>query len=60
MDYDDYDKVNAGGLMRCCLETLDDYYPDGPAKKAAESEVLPCEHCASSMIFNDGYWHWAR
>ena len=24
------DGVKIGGLMRCCLETLDEHYPDGP------------------------------
>lgn len=52
------DKVHAGGLMRCCLQTLEEYYPDGPAVKAAEGEVLPCKYCDSSVIFRAGYWEW--
>jgi len=60
LDYDDYDKVNAGGLMRCCLETLDEHYPNGPACIAAEGEVLPCKYCSSSMVFHLGWWNWQR
>ncbi len=52
------DGVRIGGLMRCCLGTLNGYYPDGPAAKATEGEVLPCRHCSSSMIFSEGYWRW--
>lgn len=55
-----YDQVNAGGLMRCCLLTLDEHYPDGPARKAAEGEVLPCKYCRSSMVFRAGWWGWQR
>lgn len=60
VDYDSYDKVNAGGLMRCCLETLDDYYPDGPKQKALEGQLLPCKYCRSSMVFRSGWWNWQR
>jgi hypothetical protein len=52
------DGVKIGGLMRCCLKTLDGHYPDGPAAKATEGEVLPCKHCSSSMIFKGGFWEW--
>jgi hypothetical protein len=52
------DGVRTGGLMRCCLETLDGYYPDGPAAKASDGDVLSCKHCRSSMIFSDGSWKW--
>lgn len=54
------DGVRIGGLMRCCLETLGDHYPDGPELKAAEGEVLHCKYCRESMIFRYGYWYWNR
>ena len=54
------DGVKIGGLKRCCLGTLDDHYPDGPAAKATEGEVLPCKHCSSQMIFCEGFWRWDR
>ncbi len=52
------DGMKIGGLMRCCLGTLGDHYPDGPAAKAAEGDVLPCKYCSSSMIFRGGFWEW--
>lgn len=52
------DGVKIGGLMRCCLQTLDEHYPNGPEAKAAEGEILSCKWCSSSMIFHDGYWRW--
>ena len=52
------DKVKMGGLMRCCLLTLDDYYRSGPASKAAEGQTLPCAYCSMTMVFRGGYWEW--
>jgi hypothetical protein len=52
------DKVRAGGLMRCCLLTLADYYSGAPELHAVEGQVLPCVYCTSSMIFSGGYWSW--
>ena len=52
------DGVKQGGLMRCCLATLEELYPNGPAQVATEGQVLPCAYCSSSMIFRAGYWEW--
>jgi hypothetical protein len=52
------DKVKKGGLMRCCLRTLAEYYRDGPASKAAEGQVMPCAFCSGIMVFRGGYWEW--
>jgi hypothetical protein len=52
------DGVKQGGLMRCCLATLEELYPNGPAQIATEGQVLPCAYCSSSMIFRAGYWEW--
>jgi hypothetical protein len=54
------DKVKIGGLMRCCLETLQEYYPNGPEARAAEGDLLRCKYCSSSMIFRSGSWEWNR
>lgn len=57
-----YDRVKTGGLMRCCLETLDDLYADGPARMAAEGQVLQCKYAPGNplhrMIFRSGAWEW--
>lgn len=55
------DKIKMGGLMRCCLTSVDHLYPDGPAQLATEGQVLQCEYTDSPdhrMIFHDGTWSW--
>ena len=58
----DHDGVKTGGLMRCCLETLDKLYPDGPARIATEGQRLQCEYAGDVsrgwMIFEAGSWRW--
>lgn len=46
--------------MRCCLESLDDLYPDGPAQLATEGQLLDCKYCRNRMIFLGGSWQWNR
>lgn len=60
---DDVDRVRIGGLMRCCLETLEGLYPDGPGRVATEGQRLQCEHAEPGsdhgwMVFRDGWWAW--
>lgn len=38
--------VDQGGLMRCCLETLNDKCE----QKIKYGEVIPCKYCKSTMI----------
>lgn len=48
--------IRSGGLMRCCLATIDQY--EGPVEIGT---VLPCEHCKDSMVIAlDGVWEWNR
>lgn len=62
MTTDVNDRVRIGGLMRCCLETVSDLYPDGPGALAAEGQRLQCKYAADNpehrMIFRDGAWEW--
>lgn len=52
-------RVRIGGLMRCCLATLDrDTIKRTDMPK--EDDVLPCDHCSSSMVFHDNAWEWNR
>lgn len=51
--------LNQGGLMRCCLLTLDDAMVKRPDDEPLrEGETLNCKWCAASMIYHDGYWQW--
>ncbi len=56
------DRVRIGGLMRCCLETIDDLYPDGRTAIATEGQALQCKYAPDNpehrMIFRDGAWEW--
>lgn len=50
-------RVFHGGLMRCCLATLEERMATC-APDPVEGEVLPCKYCSSSMIFGGGAWRW--
>lgn len=56
------DKIRIGGLMRCCIETVGDLYPDGPAQTAHQGQILQCKYAEDNpehrMIFRDGAWEW--
>lgn len=52
-------RVRVGGLMRCCLATLDAAMA-ARTELPKEGEVLPCAHCTSSMVFNNEAWEWNR
>lgn len=50
-------QVRHGGLMRCCLHSLD------CAMVAAivapkEGDLFRCEFCDSGMAFRSGAWEW--
>jgi len=57
---EDGDKIKIGGLLRCCIETIDDLYAQGPGHRAAEGDVLPCKYCSHSVTFRSGAWEWNR
>lgn len=56
------DGVRIGGLMRCCLKTIGDLYPNGPAFVATEGQQLRCKYLPELrnhlMIFRSGAWEW--
>lgn len=56
--------VNGGGLMRCCLESLDVYMQtrrdEGCDSDGDDADIVDCRHCDSSMIRVDGIWKWNR
>lgn len=50
--------VSKGGLMRCCLATLDSAMLAADEVPAVGT-VLPCIHCSDSMIVAEGgFWKW--
>lgn len=51
--------LKQGGLMRCCLLTLDDAMVErSDAEPLQEGETLNCIHCDNPMIYHEGYWQW--
>lgn len=52
-------KVYHGGLMRCCLATLDEFMA-ATEVEPKQGDVLPCKYHPEdqSMIFHNGAWRW--
>lgn len=51
-------KVRQGGLMRCCLLSLDDAMVAAKAPPR-EGDALKCKYCGSPVVFRNGAWEWA-
>lgn len=54
--------VNQGGLMRCCLESLDlameSRNEAGEVSDGSHGDIINCRHCSNSMIRAVGGWKW--
>jgi hypothetical protein len=53
--------VKQGGLMRCCLQSLDDEMVerqrlDQPLM--TNERTIACRYCQTEMICDGGYWQW--
>lgn len=51
-----------GGLMRCCLQSLDDamvHRQDLDQPLTAEGDTVDCRWCETRMRCQGGYWLWA-
>lgn len=50
-------EVHPGGLMRCCLASLDEYLKDNPKPDVTHK----CRYCANPMRRDArGVWRWDR
>ncbi len=47
--------VKQGGLLRCCLNTLDSYHG-----YEAEGTTKLCNFCPTRMMVKDGAWVWDK
>lgn len=45
--------LRIGGVMRCCIATLDD-----ALVTENEGDTLDCRHCSSRLRVRDGAWEW--
>jgi len=56
------DRLRPGGVLRCCIDTIEDLYPDGPSKVAVEGQRLQCKYNPDNpdhqVLFRDGAWEW--
>lgn len=54
-------RVRHGGLMRCCLQSLDDAMVEA-IEPPKEGDTLRCKWCKDEdgMVFHAGAWQWAR
>jgi hypothetical protein len=54
--------LRPGGLMRCCLASLDEAMRER-AEPPQEGETMHCKYCKpdnGGMIFRDGAWEWSN
>ena len=51
-------KVYFGGLMRCCIATIEEMDFQELSDLSTERSVLSCKYCKSTMIFKVDHWRW--
>jgi hypothetical protein len=57
-------RVRPGGLMRCCLMTLEEastwHQRRGRAyEPPKEGDKIKCGYCSHFMVYRKGAWEWA-
>lgn len=52
--------IHLGGLMRCCLATIDDYRDVGGLVDKRIGDVIKCKYCKSSIRLENDGWRWAK
>lgn len=51
--------VYQGGLMRCCLATLNEAM-NKRNTEPEDGEAMDCQYCKNPMIYHGDGWHWDR
>lgn len=54
-------RVRIGGLLRCCLLSLDEAMEQAEGDSPSEGDILKCHYCKSpdgGMIFTKDAWEW--
>ena len=51
--------VRTGGLMRCCLASLDEEM-EKATEAPKEGDIASCKYCSgkNQMVFRKGSWEW--
>lgn len=50
-------KIRVGGLMRCCMATIDELPDDTPEE---DGHTVACKHCGGPIRFFRGAWEWGH
>jgi hypothetical protein len=54
--------INPGGLMRCEMETIDEYIGEHMAEHVPDKPlIIACHYCSGrplNIILEDGVWRW--
>jgi hypothetical protein len=50
-----YKWYRQGGLMRCCIMTLEEAEIEDEPK---DGDVIQCKYCKDYMVWSDGAWQW--
>jgi hypothetical protein len=54
-------KIEIGGLMRCCIESVRKWQEAHAGEEVPERTVIPCRyHKGEGMIRRGDTWHWNR
>ena len=49
-------KINLGGLLRCCIESIRRLTDENPEGDAPASLTVRCAHCIGTVRLKDGAW----
>lgn len=51
-------KIHVGGLLRCCIVTVEQFISDYGYKPAEQGAVVECPYCHTSVRLDEGIWRW--
>jgi hypothetical protein len=53
--------LSAGGLMRCCVQSVDEWVKENPKAIVPAGTQLECRYCRNPMVVDEkGVIHWDR
>lgn len=50
--------IDIGGLMRCCITTIDHIAHESPDMQVTEGQRATCRWCNGSIVYTEGAWRW--
>lgn len=52
--------IDIGGLLRCCVATIDEIARESPDMVVAHGQRASCKWCDEQIVYTDGAWRWAK